>query len=187
MKKTMLSVLLMLASFSASADVVTFDDLPGDEADVVANGYAGFTWDNVGALRADTYPDSGYAAGVVSPGNVAYNRDGGTVMIGKTGGFHFVGAYFTSAWLDQELAFEGWRDGQLVVSTSVSYVIDTMTPVWIQLGWAGIDTLAIYNSSGTQWAMDDFTVPEPGSLALLGACAAGLAMARRRKPAVARV
>jgi len=181
MKHTIFSLLLLLASAGACAGVIGFDDLAGDESAPIANGYQGFDWDNLGAIRADAYPGSGYAAGTVSFANTAFNRDGGIAAVSKAGGFDFVGAFFTSAWLEQELAFDGWRDGRLVHSTAVSYVIDTATPLWIGLGWKDIDTLVIYNSSGTQWAMDDFTVPEPASFALFGTALAGLAMARRRR------
>lgn len=185
MKSIMLSLLLSLAAASASAGVVNFDDLTGDETASISPGYHGLTWDNVGVIEAAAFPGSGYAAGVISPSNVAFNRDGGTVAISRAGGFHFAGAYFTSAWLDQELSFDGWRDGQLLYSTRTSYVIDTVAPLWIGLGWAGIDTLVIYNSSGTQWAMDEFTVPEPAPLALLGACVAGWVASRRRRTVAA--
>jgi len=180
MKNTILSLALLLASFGASAGVIGFDDLPGDETQAVANGYQGFDWDNVGVIRADAYPGSGYETGTVSFANTAFNRDGAPAVISRAGGFNFVGAYFTSAWLEQEISFEGWRNGQLLFTTDVSYVIDTLAPQWVQLGWSGIDTLVIYNSSPTPWAMDDFTVPEPASLALFGAALAGLLAARRR-------
>lgn len=183
--KSIIFSLLLLASAGAPAAVVNFDDLPGDETAAIANGYQGFNWDNMGAIRADAYPGSGYEAGVVSAGNAAFNRDGATVAISRAGGFDFAGAFFTSAWLEQELSFEGWFGGQLRYATSVAHVIDTTTPLWIGLGWGGIDTLVIYNSTGTQWVMDEFTVPEPGSLGLFGACMAGLALARRRVLAVA--
>lgn len=180
MKKTLLSLLLSLACGSSFAGVINFDDLSGDETEVIANGYQGMNWDNVGAIRSDAYPGSGYAAAAVSPMNAAFNHGGAPVAISKAGGFNFVGAYFTSAWMEQEVSFEGYRDGQLMFASEVSYAIDTMAPQWIQLGWAGIDTLVIYNSSGTQWAMDDFTVPEPASMALFGVALAGLAASRRR-------
>jgi len=185
MKKHLLSLLLALCSASAFAGVIGFDDLPGDESDVVANGYAGLNWDNLGAIRADAYPGSGFETGVVSPGNVAYNLYGATVTVSSADGnaFDFVGAYFTSAWLEQELAFDGLRGGELLYTSATSFVIDTATPLWVQLDWSGIDTLVIYNSSGTQWAMDDFTVPEPASTSLFGLSMAGLALARRRKRA----
>lgn len=184
MKKAVLALVLALCSTFTFAGVIGFDDLPGDEGASVASGYAGFDWANLGVLGAEAYPGSGYANGMVSTANVAYNRDGATVTISRAGGFDFIGAFFTSAWYDQELSFEGSRDGQVVYASDVSWVIDTLAPQWIGLGWLGIDTLTIYNSSGTQWAMDDFTVagevPEPGTLALLGIAAAGWALRRRR-------
>jgi hypothetical protein len=180
MKQLILSLMMALSCASASAGVIGFDDLPGDES-LVANGYQGFNWDNIATLAASALPGSGYEAGTVSGANSAFNYNGGTATISKAGTFDFVGAFFTSAWFDQELAFEGLRDGQLVYSTDVSFLIDTTTPQWVQLGWNNIDTLVIYNSSGTPWAMDNFTVPEPGSVALIGLSLAGLLLARRRK------
>jgi len=181
-KKIITGLAAILACAAANAAVIGFDDLSGDETLPIGAGYAGFNWDNMGTVRADAYPGSGYEAGTVSFMNAAYNRDGATASISTAdgGAFQFAGAWFTSAWVDQEIAFEGWRGGQLVLSSG-AFTLDTTTPRWIGLGWGGIDTLVIYNSSGTQWAMDEFTVPEPGSLALVGAALGGMALGRRKQ------
>lgn len=183
LKKMMMSLLLGVCSSTALATVIDFDDLSGDFTETIPSGYQGLHWENMGSIRSDAFPGSGYEAGTISQTNTAFNRDGGTVAISKVdaGSFHFVGAFFTSAWIEQEISFEGYRSGQLLYSTPTSFVIDTFTPLWVQLGWGGIDTLFIYNSSATQWAMDDMVIPEPASLALFGASAMGLMFARRRK------
>jgi hypothetical protein len=182
MKKTIIGLLALVACTLAHAGVVHFDDLSGDETLPITAGYAGFDWDNMGTIRADAYPGSGFEAGTVSPMNAAFNWYGGTATISTADGnaFAYAGAYFTSAWADQEISFEGWRNG-LQLFSSAAYTLDTATPRWIQLDWSGIDTLVIYNNGPTQWAMDEFTVPEPGSLALMGVSLAGLMAARRRK------
>ena len=182
LQKMLMALMLGIACTSASATVIDFDDLSGDFTEAIANGYKGLNWENAGSIRADAFPGSGYEAGTVSLMNTAYNFDGGTVAISTAAGtFDFVGAYFTSAWIEQELAFEAYLDGQLVHSTATSFAIDTFAPQWIHLGWRGIDTLMIYNSSGTQWAMDDMVVPEPASVALFGVAALGLMLGRRRR------
>lgn len=181
MKKTILGLLAAAACTLAHAGVIHFDDLSGDETLPIDAGYAGFDWDSMGTVRADAYPGSGFEAGAVSPSNVAYNRYGMPATISKADGnaWEFSGAYFTSAWVEQEISFEGRRGGRLLFASG-AYTLDTSAPRWIQLDWAGIDTLVVYNSSPTQWAMDEFTVPEPGSLALMGVSLAGLMAARRR-------
>jgi hypothetical protein len=189
MKKAVLVLLMGLASAASFAGVINFDDLPGDTG-AIANGYQGLNWDNVGAIREDAFPGSGYEAGTVSHANAAYNLYGAPAAISKAGAgrFNVGGAFFTSAWLDQEISFEGYLNGQLLYATEVSTVLDTATPVWIQLGWSGIDTLLIYNSSPTPWVLDDLAVtvpvPEPASLALFGAALAGMAGGRRRRKLV---
>jgi hypothetical protein len=185
MKKTIIGLLALVACAMANASVVHFDDLSGDETQLIDAGYAGFDWDNMGTIRADAYPGSGFEAGAVSPMNAAFNWYGGTATISKADGnaFAYTGAYFTAGLVEQEISFEGWRNGELLASTG-AYTLDTTAPRWIQLDWGGIDTLVIYNSTPTAWAMDEFTVPEPGSLALMGTSLAGLMFARRRKLSV---
>jgi len=184
MTKAILGLLAAAACLLANAGVIHFDDLPGDETLPIAAGYAGFDWTNLGTVRFDAYPGSGFEAGTVSGDNVAYNWYGApaTVASSDGGAFAFTGAYFTSAWVEQEISFEGWRSGQQLFASG-AYTLETTAPVWIQLDWAGIDTLLIYNSSPTPWAMDEFTVPEPGSLALVGTSVVGLMAARRRRKA----
>jgi hypothetical protein len=180
--------LALFAAANAAATTLSFDDLSGDPTQAITPGYGGFDWQTLATITAAELPGSGYANAVVSGLNAAYNWDGGAVSIrwAGTGTVDFAGAFFTSAWQEQELVFEGWQGGVLKHSTPDSLVITTDAPLWIALDWAGIDELRIYNSAN-HWAMDDFSyslsaaVPEPATAWLALAGLAGLALRARRR------
>nr|WP_324258360.1 hypothetical protein [Cellvibrio fontiphilus] len=192
-KTIIASLVLVFMAQSASAAVIDFDDLGDESFAQISDGYAGFNWNVIGALAGDDYPGTGLDAAVVSGSNLAFNAYGAwsSIDLAGAGSFDFIGAWFGSYFFEQELAFEGWLDGVLVYATQVSFVITPNGPNWIQLDWAGIDQLLIYNSLadwGVSWGMDDFTVeihrpasvPEASGLVLLLMGALGVGMLRRR-------
>ena len=181
--------LALIAVTNAAATTLSFDDLSGDPTQAITPGYGGFDWQTLATITAAEWPASGYANAVVSGPNAAYNWAGGAVSIrwAGTGTVDFAGAFFTSAWQEQELVFEGWQGGVLKHSTPASIGITTVAPLWIALDWAGIDELRIYNSAN-HWAMDDFSfsnpsaaVPELATAWLALAGLAGLALRARRQ------
>lgn len=189
---TLLGVLLSV-SVQVGATVLTFEDLGNTGSDPLLDGYGGFDWNNetqVYVLSKNFQLGTGYEHGAVSGSNVVYNGYGWTPTyidwVGS-GTFDFNGAYWTSAWSDQNLTFAGYKGGNQVY-TSNTYAINTQQPLWIGLNWTGIDRLVIHNT-GSQWAMDNFTfnqassVPEPTTMALLGMGLAGLGAVRRRRKA----
>lgn len=192
-KKFSCVLLLGLLTPFAFAGVINFDDLSGDPAEQIADGYEGFNWNAIGSVSSDDYPASGFEAGVTSGNNAAYNFDGAwsSIDLSGAGTFDFIGAFFTAGFAEQEISFEGWLDGVLVYSTADSAVISTTAPLWVQLDWAGIDQLLVFTSYADvglgYWAMDDFTVavnsaavPESSGLVLMLMGLLGVTLLRRR-------
>jgi hypothetical protein len=178
-------ILLMLVGVS-NANVITFDDLyTGSFNDQLpADGYAGFNWGRTGVIRDDHQPGSGYEYGTVSGKYTAFNYENTQFnweFLGE-GTFEFVGGYFTSAWVDQDIFFEGYSDGELIHTSSV-YQLTTTAPLWIGLDWSGIDQLVI-TKSAIHLVMDDLTynvVPIPAAVWLFGSALAGLGWLRRKQ------
>lgn len=170
MMKTYALILMTLLACTASADVLTFDDVTTGQVIYVPEGYGGFSWDWFGVVHQSVYPGSGYENAVVSGEYAAFNI---LAEIASVGGevFDFNGVYLTAAWREGlNILVEGWRDGVLVYESTV--VVDAYEPTWCSFNYIGIDTLVFESFGGVDimpgtafvgphFAMDDFTFNEP--------------------------
>lgn len=191
----LVSLMLVWLTQSATAAVIDFDDLGDESLAQISDGYGGFNWNVIGAVVGGEYPGTGLDAAVVSGSNIAVNAYGAwsSIDLAGAGTFDFIGAWFGSYFFEQELAFEGWLDGVLIYASADSFAVSPDAPTWVQLDWAGIDQLFIYNSMadwGVSWGMDDFTVeihrpasvPEASGLVLVLTGMLAIGLCRRRGP-----
>ena len=191
-----LAVLLALAvlSFSTGATTLTFDDLdvgsvPGFMP--IQNGYGGLDWTNMDVLNAETCSPCGYANGVVSESNVAFNAFGDPASVSRQQGLTLNSFYITAAWNDGlNISVTGKLAGVTVHSTT--FTIDTSGPVLKTFNWAGIDEVDLVSSGGVphgfsregeQFALDDLAItiaePETSELILGGLAVVVIRQQRR--------
>lgn len=202
MKKLILGLafLLPIASDSALADLITFDDLPRPGGIPLTNGYHGFNYSNLDYINTIPLPGTGYRTGTVSPHNVAYNGYGNPASLTSAGGTAFTldSFYLTAAWNDDlDVTVTASRLG--VVLDTTTLIVSTDGPTLETLNWTGIDTLQFSAfggtphphaaGSGTNFVLDNLAIdesassptPEPQTLVLVGSGAlAALGAARRR-------
>ena len=190
-KKTLAAAFLLMgfAASSASAVVITFDDLPSQEA--ISNGYAGLDWANFRALDGSTFSPNGYSNGTVSPHNVAFNLYGDPATISSSTGFNLVGGYFTGAWND---GLQISAVGAPGVAYSTSFIVNSNAPTYIAFHWNNITSVTFsssggspagYSGFGTHFALDNLevaaAVPEPEEWAMMVASIPLLGWQIRRK------
>jgi len=177
----------LVALFQAKADLFTFDDLPDSfPGYAIPNGYGGLDWGNFYELDGANINSfygvsaSGYANGVVSANNVAFNNFGNTAITSAATPFNLVSGYFTGAFNNNlTLSVQGYNGGSLIYSQT--YTLNATSSQFITLGMNNITEVDFssyggYNAglnygSGTQFVMDNLTViptPEPSALALAG-------------------
>lgn len=161
----------------ANANVITFEDLQGNGS--LPSTYAGLTWGN-----GWSYYDSSQSPYNASSGKTRlYNYDSVGDYFKFASDVVFDGAYFAGYY---GTTFELYNDGQLVHTSSTLDL--SGTPTFLSSGYSGlVDEVRLVGSNG-YFVMDDLTfhastntVPEPGSLALMGLGFAGLIAVRRRK------
>jgi hypothetical protein len=182
---------LALSSADARADVITFDNLPGNGSAIPA-GYGGLNWSGLTVIQAAS---EGHAA--PSPPNVAFGGDAtATILPASLGRFTFVGADFASI-AGTVITATGFRSGSVVYHSSFTA---GQANEFMTLNFQNIDTLqftsvAVDNApagDSSAYLLDNFTIstqkaPEPGGLLLggIGMAGAGLALLRRRLRVVA--
>jgi hypothetical protein len=186
--------LFLLASVSAHASVITFDDLSGNDVDI-GNGY-GLNWSGFSS-QSNTYFSSDYGItgtgfddAAVSGANYATNDYGSPASFSVASGtLNFASAYFTSAYdPNQQITVTGLLKGNQVYSTTFS-VSDT-GPTLESFNWSGIDDVTVSpidGGNGSFVAVDNLSVsavPLPAALPLFGSAFAGLVALSRRRRAV---
>lgn len=180
----------------ASAQTITFDDLPSSCASLIPNGYQGFNWANFWYLSGTScLPGSGYANGTVS-GNVAFNAfsDPASMLMASGTPFTFNSVFMTAAWNDGvSVTVEGLMNSTVLFASTVT--VSSHAATLFNFDWTGINSVRFsssggvnqgYGGEGSHIAFDNLTVnqsvvPEPASMLLIGTGLAGVAAARRRR------
>jgi hypothetical protein len=183
------ATMLCVLSCSAKATVINFDDVSLGQAAAqpLSSPYSGFNWSNVWVEdSANACICQGYASGIVSPRNAAFNGFGSLASFSAVSGtFTFVSAYFTAAFSDETVVVSD------NLGDSKTFQVNTVTPTLETFDWTGVNTISIVaDPSGpfTQVVFDNITVavPEPSTWAMmiLGFLGVGWIAYRRKSHAL---
>ena len=183
LRATLLAFMCFALIGGASATTLTFDDLTG-YGGLPAN-YGGFTWaSNMGYYDSDQPPYNPQSP----PERVLFNYGSccayaeSDVTWNGPGTITFLGAYF-AGYASAGPVYFNLYNGAALVWTSGS-LSPSDTPTYLDAGYLGpVTKIGIVGQDG-YYVMDNFTfssVPEPGTLLMLGTGIVGLAGAIRRK------
>ena len=205
MKKLLLAAAIVVSAPSfSSATTITFDDLPMSNLGTpIGNGYGGLNWNNWYVLDTSIYGNgvNGYAHGLVSSPNVAYNSFGGPATFSAaSGAFTLDSFYLTAAWNNNlDVTVQGYNAANVLVNTS-SFQVSTFAPTLETFNWTNLGSVTISTSGGvsagldgvgTHVALDNLTingsisigVPEISTWAMMLAGFAGLGLVAARRAA----
>lgn len=121
----------------------------------ISNGYAGFNWDNFGAIDQDDLPTSGYDP---HSGRAAgFNEYANDATISSADTFAFKQGDFSAAWNDGlTITVDGYRNGVLVAEES--FVVNFGENLLHVFGrdFRRVDTVTFSSSGGVDHDANDY-------------------------------
>jgi hypothetical protein len=130
-------------------DVIHFDDLPDNSFGYkLPSGYHGLVWSNFYELNGVAVTNGGFPHAVISPNNVAFNRQGGLATLGSSGFFNLYSGYFTAARNDN-LVLTAVGRGLGGVLFSNDFVLSATDPTFLAFNYLGVTNVSFVAAGGT--------------------------------------
>ena len=146
---TIVGLMLWIAPNSASAVILTFDNISNHLEFELSEMYGGFTWEKVNVRNKRYSPLSTFNSNAHSGEYIAYNYFGETSLIRREGLFDFYGAYFAGAWGDIEVFVSGATADGTILTTDLPISVSKNELEWAEINFFGITSLTISSRSKT--------------------------------------
>jgi hypothetical protein len=193
MKKSLwfgMALTAMLACEVQASKLINFDDLSGGGG-VIPDGYQALHWTNFFYVSGISQPNTGYFPATISTNNVGFNGAGSAAFLGSPA---LDSGYFTAVWRDGlQLEVIGMRNGATVAGDDHTFTLNSTNATFLTFNYTNIDTIKFvtsggirnpsYSGDGTQFAVDNLSVPEPATTTVLLAFGASMVGMRRRNRA----
>ncbi len=176
-KFLLLTACLFLISSLGSAEVITFNSLPGNGT-AVPNGFAGMDWNNFYDVSMAQMLTGNNVPGGALNTSFATNTGGAPAWFTSTGTFSFASALLaTDGTSPLRLEVVGLLNGKVVDQAMLT--LSSAVPAQETFNWSGIDGVRFVPQPGpnsnvevqfalSQLVVNAAAVPEPTSLLLLG-------------------
>ncbi len=156
----LLCVMVCIVVSCGAADgttLLTFDDLsPGPDYAIIQNGYGGLQWYYFDVINAPSH-GSGYAKGMVSPYNVAFNPYGEPASVSCASLFSLNSAHLTAAFVNgMQVRVTGFAGPTQAYDNT--YTLSTTAPILVNFNYTNVDYVLFTPYPSSPFVVDNLEI-----------------------------